>query len=67
MTWRACLKAISIASLIALGACGNNPFVFGCAVFGSKIVPDEGQATRWTVGEKRQVVTHNRKVQRYCR
>ena len=61
-------KACAVIAMAAsLSACGPNPFVFGCAVFGSKFLPDDGFEARWTRVEKQQAVAHNKKVERYCR
>lgn len=58
MTW------LALASLILTTSCAASE---GCAVFGRTFAPDPGFETRWTVGEKRQAVAHNRKVKRFCR
>ncbi len=63
MRW---IPIVVLAASLSLAACAP-VLTVGCAVWGSKFQPDEGFKDRWTVGEKRQAVRHNRKVERYCR
>jgi hypothetical protein len=50
--------------MLALAAC-SAPGGDGCA-WVREIVPDAGAAERWTLSEKRQVVSHNRAVREFC-
>ena len=56
-TWLACLTLLWMTSCVPLAdACG----------WLTTFQPDPGFETRWTVGEKRQAVAHNRKVEDNC-
>lgn len=56
-TLLACLMLISISACASGDSC----------TWSRAITPDAGFESRWTVGEKRQVVAHNLKVKKFCR
>ena len=56
--------AIVLVILFALGGCAPKGGD-GCA-WTRPIVPDAGFEGRWTVGEKRQAVAHNRAWREFC-
>jgi len=57
-------KLLACLSLILMTSCGMGA---NECTWAKKFIPDGGFETRWTVGEKRQAVALNEKVEEFCR
>jgi hypothetical protein len=65
-------KALIIAAVLALAGCAHSPVPLGipCDVFEANgkagFEPDRGASTRWTTGEKEQLIVLNKTGERFC-
>jgi hypothetical protein len=60
------VKALMLAATLLLAGCATMPIQVGIPCNVGPFEPDKGASTRWTRGEKEQLVTLNETGQRYC-
>lgn len=65
-------KGLILAALLALAGCAHSPIPIGipCDVFDrdgkTGFEPNRGTSTRWTIGEKEQLIVLNETGERFC-
>ena len=55
---------LALVTMISLTSCAPRPSSLCGAL--SRFTPDAGFDQRWTAGEMRQAVAHNRKLDEFC-
>lgn len=67
MRWRSIIWAMPIL-MLALSACASNfaTTTTDACVWLKPVIPDKGFETRWTRGEKQQVLVLDQDVQKFC-